>query len=74
MTAITLTNDFHNTSVSLRPKAARSGALYISAGQVRKARRTLCGISGCECGDAAGCRPAQVEDSGSLDHMYWVVV
>ncbi len=62
---ITLTNDFHNTKVSLHGffKAGSDG-IYITKRQAMKARKELCGIEGCTCGDFAGCRPEQVEDPG----------
>jgi len=51
---ITLTNDYHNTEITLASKGD-----YLSAGQVVKARRTLCGVSGCTCGDDLGRRGQQ---------------
>jgi hypothetical protein len=51
---ITLTNDFHNSAISLRSTTHR-----LSAGQVAKARRALCGIDGCTCGGIAGTRGVQ---------------
>jgi hypothetical protein len=54
----TLTNNFHNTSVTL----ILSDGKTLSAWQVRKARRVLCGQKDCLCGDAAGCRPQQIEE------------
>lgn len=47
---ITLTNDFHGTSVNLRP----DGAGQLSVSQVARARRTLCGVKGCTCGGDLG--------------------
>jgi hypothetical protein len=42
---ITARNEFHGTSVSVRP--AQNGSL--SLGQVAKIRRELCGMKGCSC-------------------------
>lgn len=55
--AIRLRNDFHNTSVTLRPAA--DGTL--SAGQVARAKRTLCprARAGCTCGGNLGERGPQ---------------
>lgn len=47
---ITLTNDFHGTSVNLRP----DDSYTLSALQVARARRALCGIKGCTCGGDLG--------------------
>lgn len=58
---ITLTNDFHNTRISLK----RSTAHRLSAWQVAKARKALCGISGCTCGGFAGHRGAQYLPDGT---------
>jgi hypothetical protein len=46
---ITLTNDFHGTSVTLRVNGDR-----LSAGQMRRMRRELCGMSDCCCGTIRG--------------------
>jgi len=52
-----LTNSFHQTECFVM--ARKNGEL--SHNQVLNARRKLCGMSHCTCGDVAGCRPAQVE-------------
>ena len=60
MKKICLTNDFHNTEVSLMARRTPRPELYeITAAQVEKARQTLCGIDGCSCGGFAGERGAQ---------------
>lgn len=51
---IKLTNSFHNTEVTL---IARDGEL--SARQVRRAKRELCGVRGCACSNELGVRGAQ---------------
>lgn len=43
---ITITNDFHNSSVTLRVNLGQ----WLSKSQIQRARNTLCGISGCTCG------------------------
>lgn len=52
MSHITLNNNFHGTAVRI---AAEPGQV-LSLGQVARARRALCGISGCTCGNALGMR------------------
>jgi hypothetical protein len=54
---LTLQNDFHNTSVSLRAKRGQE----LSLAQVRRARRILCGITACNCGGTLGQRGANPE-------------
>ena len=54
MTTITLTNDFHNTSVTLRMKSA-----YPTKSQVKRAKNTLCGIKDCTCSGIMGMRGPQ---------------
>ncbi len=58
MNTITLNNDFHSTSVNLRVDLS-SGSFELSPAQVRRARRELCGVTGCACGDALGRRGRQ---------------
>ena len=56
---ITLTNDFHGTEVRVRVPAA---TWELTARQIARVRRALCGIPGCTCNhDNAGCRIKQVE-------------
>lgn len=50
---ITIQNNFHNTSTTIR-KAGR-----ISESQERRIRKALCGVSGCTCGGALGERGPQ---------------
>ena len=57
---VTLTNDFHNTKVTLNGKEQLSGTLSnrwdvrLSAQQVKKARLALCGMDGCSCSGELG--------------------
>jgi len=50
---IVLTNDFHNTSVSLIAKEGSIGP-KLSKNQIKRARKTLCGMARCWCGGPAG--------------------
>ena len=52
MITYTLSNDYHGTET-----VVRSDSRALTATQVTAARRTLCGIDGCQCAeDAAGTR------------------
>jgi hypothetical protein len=51
---VTLTNNFHNTSVTLT-----MASLFPSVFQVKRARKTLCGVTGCTCSDVMGMRGPQ---------------
>ena len=56
---ITLHNDFHRTRVDLRITLPDG---ILSARQARRARRVLCGITGCTCSGPLGIRgPQDVE-------------
>jgi hypothetical protein len=62
---ITLTNDFHNTTVTIR---AASLPHTMTVSQTRRVRNALCGRSGCKCGGVRG--PQQglnVEEDYSAD-------
>jgi len=52
---ITLTNNYHNTSVSLRADVGD----YLTQSQISRARRELCGMSDCECSSSIGTRGHQ---------------
>ena len=54
MQKITLTNDFHNTKVTLNMRS-----VFPSASQIRKSQKTLCGVFGCTCGNVMGMRGKQ---------------
>lgn len=51
----TLTNSFHRTD--LRAVVPENG--WLTASQVRRVRRTLCGVAGCTCGDDLSMRGRQ---------------
>ena len=66
---ITLTNSFHNTEVRLNPKEGE-----LSAGQVKRAEKVLCGMDDCKCGNVAGMRghdnPAIEFNQDWIDNKY----
>lgn len=49
---ITLSNDFHSTATTLRPRDGR-----ITADAWRRAMRKLCPVHGCTCGAIRGAQP-----------------
>ena len=53
---ITLTNNFHGTSVNLRPRNGR-----LSPAQMRRARKVLCGLSECQCGGIRGPQEFEID-------------
>ena len=70
MTTITLKNDFHNTSVNIRCRVVDSydtSTAYLSAGQIKRAKLVLCGVSGCCCSRADGTRGKQDIDGKTLE-------
>jgi hypothetical protein len=64
MIKLTLVNNFHNTETTIH--VPESGKL--TATQVRRARRALCGVHGCTCGGELGERGPQV-GSWTLEHI-----
>lgn len=52
---ITLKNDFHNSSISIRAELGQ----WLSKSQIARARKALCGITGCTCGGNLGERGKQ---------------
>ena len=67
---ITLTNNFHNTSVRIRANIGDE----LSQAQIRRSRQILCGFEGCTCGgllgerygaESIGTRQFQIEHMGS---------
>lgn len=57
---ITVRNDFHKTTARIRVRIGDT----LTANQVRRCRKTLCGIEGCTCGGALSERGPQHDDSG----------
>jgi len=55
---LTLTNDFHNTSITLRLNNA-----FLSTYQVKKARKALCGSAECLCSGVTGMRGKQPDET-----------
>jgi len=52
---ITLTNNFHGTSANIRAAIGDE----LTASQIKRAKRELCGIHGCTCSGPAGARGKQ---------------
>ena len=69
-TQITLTNDFHNTEAVVRSSPSQHGVGSLTADQLRRAVRKLCGISDCMCGGVRGgdyyVDPEQWSSDGSV--------
>ena len=63
---ITLTNDFHNSSVNVRAQLGTD----LSERQVRRIRRVLCGIEDCTCSARTGVRG---EQQYWIDDIYYTV-
>jgi hypothetical protein len=65
---ITLTNNFHNTSVNINCEVLshihNEATAYPTAGQIKKAKKALCGIDGCTCSGEDGTRGRQELPSG----------
>lgn len=59
---ITLTNDFHNTEITLNCKNGK-----LSAGQVKKAQKALCGMSDCCCSGDIGYRGKQQDGIDGIE-------
>lgn len=71
---VKLTNDFHGTETVVHAfSRAGSGAIFITRDQALNARRKLCGIKDCTCGDVAGCRPSQVFEYSSAPDS-WIEI
>lgn len=61
---LVLSNNFHNTETTIfGEEIINTNIITITRTQAIRARRKLCGVAGCTCGDVAGCRPQMVEDS-----------
>lgn len=52
---ITIRNNFHNTSIRLRANIGDE----LTPAQIKRAKHTLCGITGCTCSGDAGERGEQ---------------
>jgi len=68
MALITLTNDFHHSSVNLRcevlSRIHNVATAYPNAAQIKRAKKALCGVDGCCCSNAAGIRGRQETSCG----------
>jgi len=54
---ITLINSFHNTRTTLNAKTIKHKSLYVTPAQIKRTKKTLCGVSKCTCGGELGERP-----------------
>lgn len=65
---VTLRNDFHNTEVTLRAEVLshiwHTATIYPSKAQAKRAKKVLCGISGCTCSNDFGTRGPQALADG----------
>ena len=60
---ITLRNDFHDTEVRAIPKWNETGFTgTLSASQVRRIKRELCGMDDCICGAIRGSQEVSIEE------------
>jgi hypothetical protein len=71
---VKLKNDFHGTEVTLRVDL---DGTILSAGQVARARRALCGFRGCTCAHTylgtRGRQEVSIMDVGSQgEHEIWI--
>jgi len=60
--AVVLVNDFHSTKATVRTQVLWHGVhceITLTASQMKRARRILCGIKGCTCGGPGGIRGPQ---------------
>lgn len=54
MSKITLINDYHNTTTNVIYKKTPNHRPYLTANQVNRAEKALCGMSDCKCGGVRG--------------------
>jgi hypothetical protein len=57
---ITVRNEFHDTTARIRASIGDT----LTPSQVKRCRRTLCGVEGCTCGGALSERGQQHDDEG----------
>lgn len=67
MNLVTLRNDFHRTTATVRVEVRSQNVsgyterfAYLSPSQTRRVERKLCGIKGCTCGTVRGDQPSDV--------------
>jgi hypothetical protein len=73
MLTIELSNDLHQTRARVRPvpvPGPRNGQYFISYAVAQRVRRQLCGIPGCNCGDAFGARTCGEPGDPRLTVLY----
>jgi hypothetical protein len=70
MQLVTLTNDFHNSSVVLRCEVLQhihnELTIYPTVHQIKRSKRKLCGIPGCTCSNDCGIRGKQQHNGKPL--------
>ena len=70
MRLVTITNDFHNSSVVLRCDVVQhihnEKTIYPTKHQIKRAKKALCGIKGCACSNDVGIRGKQTLDDMPL--------
>lgn len=68
MKIYTLRNDFHNTTVNVRAQGVQhiwnEINIKLSPSQIKRAKKALCGVAWCACGNDAGMRGNQYTDNG----------
>lgn len=62
---ITLSNDFHNTAVTVRVPIDEEYPIQLSKSQTRRIENALCGMIECECGGVRG--PQEDDDGKRID-------
>lgn len=67
---IKMTNDFHNTEVTLRVNVDHNGDAILSCRQVARMSRVLCGIRDCVC-SAHGYRGYQEDVDWAEPSKFW---
>lgn len=67
--SVTLRNDFHGSTATVRPDAAGR----VSARAAKAALRKLCGMSDCECGGIRGRQDVIVDTDYDRDGAGWII-
>ena len=62
---ISITNNYHDTAANVRAKIGDT----LTVGQVRRVRKTLCGISTCACGGNLSERGKQTVEITPVDQI-----
>ena len=69
---MTITNDFHNTTITIKAKHGQS----VSKSTLRRVQRALCGMTDCICGRLDGSRNSRygIEPAVAGDNEYYVAL